>query len=89
LLESRHSTREDYEMGLETEFDSDSHYESRAVPRGDLDAEWLSFEHSLKTESRYFSHTVMQTLDKISTTLRSIVPIGELRSLLTLTQRHD
>lgn len=70
LLESRHSTREDYEMGLETEFDSDSHYESRAVPRGDLDAEWLSFEHSLKTESRYFSHTVMQTLDKIFNDLK-------------------
>jgi hypothetical protein len=70
LLESRHSTREDYEMGLETEFDSDSYYESRAVPRGDLDAEWRLFEHSLKTESRYFSHTVMRTLDKIFNDLK-------------------
>ena len=70
LLESRHSTREDYEMGLETEFDSDSCYESRAVPGGDLDAECRLFENSLKTESRYFSHVVMRTLDKIFNDLK-------------------
>ena len=64
LLESRNSTREDYKMGLETEFDSDSCYEGKAVPGGDLDAEWRLFENSLKTESRYFSHAVMRTLDK-------------------------
>jgi HEPN/RES N-terminal domain 1 len=55
LLQSRHSTREDFEMGYETEFHSDSQYESSAVAGGELDAEWPMFEHSLKTESRYFS----------------------------------
>jgi hypothetical protein len=70
LLEPRHSTRDDYEMGCETEFDTDSYYEEGAVPGGDLEAEWSSFEHSLKTESRYFSHTVMRTLDKIFNDLK-------------------
>lgn len=70
LLESRHSTREDYEMGIETEFDSDSCYESRALPRSDLDAEWHQFEHSVKTESRYFSQALMRTLDKIFNDLK-------------------
>lgn len=70
LLESRHSTREDYEMGLETEFDSESFYEGKALPRSDLDAEWHLFEHRLKTESRYFSHTVTRTLDKIFNDLK-------------------
>jgi hypothetical protein len=65
LLESRHSTREDYEMGIETEFDSESHYEINPVGRGELDDEWSLFEHSLKTESRYFSRTATQLLDKI------------------------
>lgn len=52
LLESRHYAGEDYEMDIENEFDVNSCYESRAVPRGDLDAEWNLFEHRLKTESR-------------------------------------
>jgi hypothetical protein len=64
-LESCHSTREDYEMGNETEFSSESCYESSAVASGELEAKWTKFEHSLKTESRYFSHTAMQVLDTI------------------------
>jgi len=55
VLEDRHSTREDYEMGNATEFDSESHYEERATPRSGLDEEWTDFEHNLRTKSRYMS----------------------------------
>ncbi len=65
LLEDRHSTREDYEMGNATEFDSESHYEGRAIAGGELGEEWPRFEHNLKTTSRYMSVKALKTLDKI------------------------
>jgi hypothetical protein len=64
-LDLRHSTRDAYEMGYETEFDSESHYDWRQVGSGELDAEWSVFEHSLKSESRYFSRTAMRMLEKV------------------------
>ncbi|MBB5342015.1 RES domain-containing protein [Edaphobacter lichenicola] len=52
-------------MGNAIEFDSESHYEGRAIPGGELDEEWPHFEHNLKTKSRYMSVTALKTLDKI------------------------
>lgn len=71
LLEARHSTREDWEMGVVTEFHSESHYESRAVAGGELDEEWPLFEHNLKTKSRYMSMAALKTLEKIFHDLES------------------
>lgn len=65
VLDTRHSTREDYEMGIVTEFDSEAHYEGSAVSGGELGEEWPVFEKNLKTKSRYMSVAALKTLDKI------------------------
>ncbi|MEQ1406744.1 RES domain-containing protein [Neorhizobium sp. Rsf11] len=41
--------------GEETEFDGDSYYERKSVGSGRWTREWDDFEHSLKTEARFFS----------------------------------
>lgn len=64
-LDSRHSTKEDYEMGNVTEFDSEAHYEGSAVSSGELGEEWPVFEKNLKTKSRYMSVAALKTLDKV------------------------
>jgi RES domain/HEPN/RES N-terminal domain 1 len=65
VLDTRHSTKEDYEMGITTEFDSEAHYEASAVSGGELGEEWPVFEKNLKTKSRYMSVAALKTLDKI------------------------
>lgn len=64
-LDSRHSTREDYEMGNITEFDPEAHYEGGAISGGELGEEWSVFEKNLKTKSRYMSVAALKTLDKV------------------------
>lgn len=52
-------------MGIEIEFDSDSHYRFSAAAGGELDEEWTLFQHNLKTESRFFIRTAARILGKI------------------------
>jgi hypothetical protein len=65
ILDTRHTTKEDYEMGNITEFHSEAHYEGSAVTGGELGEEWPVFEKNLKTKSRYMSVAALKTLDKI------------------------
>jgi len=65
VLDSRHSTKEDYEMGTITEFDSEAHYEGSAISGGELGEEWPVFEKNLKMKSRYMSVVALKTLDKV------------------------
>ncbi|WP_234014015.1 RES domain-containing protein [Cronobacter dublinensis] len=65
-LEERHADFESAAMGVETEFDSDSHYqELRKVDTCQFDGMWAQFVSSLKTESRFINHSVRETLDGI------------------------
>jgi hypothetical protein len=55
ILEDRHADFDSAAMGEECEFDGDSYYEERRASDAELQHTWVSFEHSLKTQSRYFN----------------------------------
>jgi len=65
VLEDRFSTHEDHEMGNETEFDSESHYETKAIVGGPFQTTWDRLEQILKSESRYFSAEALKALESI------------------------
>jgi len=74
ILDDKYSDFDAAVMGEETEFCSESYYEEK-VPTDDAWQEkWFSFEHSLKTEARFFSRssaehlsTIFNGLDNLST----------------------
>ncbi len=55
ILEDRHADFEMAKVGEECEFANDSYYEERGADDIELRHEWRYFEHSLKTESRFFN----------------------------------
>jgi hypothetical protein len=55
ILAKRFSDFEADQMGEETEFADDSHYEWKGPDPAGLQYEWDAFEQSLRTESRYFN----------------------------------
>lgn len=72
-LENRHGDFESAATGVETEFDSESHYEERQkVDTSQLDSMWAKFVSSLKTESRFINHSVRETLDGIFSDVESM-----------------
>jgi len=55
ILEERHADFDKAKVGEECEFDSESYYEAKDANDIELRHEWRYFEHSLKTESRFFN----------------------------------
>ena len=62
ILEKRHGDRHKAEVGEETEFSSDSHYEEAEVDSWEWKFSWDHFERDLKTKARFFSHAAAATL---------------------------
>lgn len=65
ILADRHYNRHSAEMGEETEFDGDSHYEQRGASDETWQREWNNFEQSLKSEARFFSRAATDYLASI------------------------
>jgi hypothetical protein len=65
ILGDRHSDFDAAAMGEECEFDGDSYYEEKGASDADLQHSWVSFEHSLKTESRYFNREAEAVLTSL------------------------
>ena len=65
VLEVKFDDMEAAQCGIETEFSSDSHYEENKPNEGSWQSEWLYFETSLKTETRFFSKAASQFLSSI------------------------
>jgi RES domain len=57
VLDDEYGDFEAQKMGEETEYSSDAHYEARNASDHAWQEEWSAFEHSLKTEARFFSRT--------------------------------
>ncbi|MGJ4941439.1 RES domain-containing protein [Bradyrhizobium sp. HKCCYLS1011] len=55
ILEERHADIEMAKAGEECEFASESYYEAQDTNDVELRHEWQYFEHSLKTQSRFFN----------------------------------
>lgn len=57
ILEEKFSDFDSAAVGEETEFSSESYYEEKGTNDADWQEEWTQFEHSLKTEARFFSRS--------------------------------
>lgn len=74
ILSERNSDWESAQMGEESEFDSESHYEQKASNDVAWQYEWRHFEKTLRTEARYFGRVaathlaaVFGGIDKLNT----------------------
>ena len=65
ILDEKYSDFDTAAMGEETEFCSGSYYEEKGPTDDMWQEEWFSFEHSLKTEARFFSRSSAAHLAKI------------------------
>jgi hypothetical protein len=67
VLSKRHFDRELAKVGEENAFDESAHYVKKGA--NDYDSKsitaWLYFEHSLKTQARYFSRSAQESLTSI------------------------
>lgn len=74
ILDDIHADYDHHTMGVETEFSPESYYEEKRASSAEWQQEWRWFEHSLKTEARFFSKaaaahlaSVFGGIDKIKT----------------------
>lgn len=65
ILEDRYSDFDAAMMGEETNFSSESYYEQINPNDQRWQEEWRNFEHSLKTEARFFSRSAVAHLESI------------------------
>lgn len=65
ILDNRHDDFDLAALGEETEFSADSHYEEKGASIQGWHDEWQSFEHTLKTEARFFSGTAADLLARV------------------------
>jgi len=65
ILADRFSDWASAMVGEETEFDGESYYERKDVRDGRWNADWASFERSLKTEARFFDQSVTRHLSEL------------------------
>ena len=65
VLEDKHADFDSAAMGDETEFDSEAHYVENSTSDAEWQAEWRSFERSLKSQARFFNQTGAQHLSSI------------------------
>ena len=65
ILEAKFSDFEADAMGEETEFSTDSYYEESGINDAQWQDEWREFEHSLKTETRFFSQSASALLKSV------------------------
>lgn len=62
ILRNRHDDLDSAAMGEESEFDGDAHYAEKGPDDQAWHEEWNSFEHSLKSEARFFSRAAAEHL---------------------------
>lgn len=65
ILEDRHYSRHEAEVGEEGEFSEEAHYEEIMPKDERWHEEWNSFERSIKTEARFFSRTAASHLSRL------------------------
>jgi hypothetical protein len=72
ILNCRHADFNASAMQEETEFDSESYYESAGLHNNELQAEWDTVESGVKTRSRYFNRTAEDFFTRIFGRLDSL-----------------
>ena len=62
ILQNRHGDFDSAAMGDESDFDGEAHYAEKGPDDQAWHEEWNSFEHSLKSEARFFSRAAAEHL---------------------------
>ena len=62
ILQNRHGDFDSAAMGEESDFDADAYYAEKGPNDQAWHAEWNNFEHSLKSEARFFSRAAAEHL---------------------------
>ena len=75
ILEEKHGDFDSAAMGEETEFCSDSYYEERPASAEIWQAAWTEFEHSLKTEARFFNRSATEHLTSLFSAIETMSTI--------------
>lgn len=65
ILEEKHGYKESWEMGDETEFLKDAHYEESSVETHEMHSLWTALKKSLRQQARFLNPLAVRTLDKI------------------------
>jgi hypothetical protein len=65
ILDARYADFESAQMGEETQFSSESHYEEKGADDSRWQEEWQDFEQSLKTKARFFSQSAADHLNSV------------------------
>ncbi|MHA6853476.1 RES family NAD+ phosphorylase [Ralstonia pseudosolanacearum] len=65
ILEERHGDFDKAAIGEESEFSADSYYDEKGPDNQGWQEEWRDFEHLLKTQARFFSHTAADHLAQV------------------------
>ena len=66
ILAEKHALYPDKDnLGEESEFDADSYYDEKGPDNQAWHEEWRNFEHSLKTEARFFSRSAADHLAQV------------------------
>lgn len=83
ILSYRHFDIEDAQMGVESEFSDEAHYED-IMPRDERwHEEWNSFEKQMKIEARFFSRTAAARLGELFDRINDM-QTGDGRSLIQI-----
>ena len=65
ILQEKHDDREMSQMGEETEFCEEAHYEEKAIDASEWEAQWREFEQAIKTQTRFFDRTASELLESV------------------------
>ena len=76
-LEERHYDHGAAQVGEESEFDSEAHYEEQAADGDHWRRQWSEFDHAIKTQARFFGHNAKKLLPEIFSNLEQLSPHGQ------------
>jgi hypothetical protein len=82
ILEKRHSMGID-DVGDETEFSSEAHYEPKGADDSRIMTAWLRFEEYLKKKNRFFSQDAAETLKSVFQGLDTLTSHKGKRPIIT------
>ena len=71
-LAERHYDHDAAQIGEETEFDSEAHYEQQAADGDHWRRQWFEFDRAIKTQARFFGHNAKELLTEIFSNLEQL-----------------
>ena len=76
-LAERHYDHDAAQIGEETEFDSEAHYEEQAADGDHWRRRWFEFDRAIKTQARFFGNNATELLTDIFSNLEQLSAHGQ------------